>query len=325
MLTSTSSKNDTQINDRVQLFPVIDRWSLKSFGKILRVIKLYSPDLIHIQYPALGYQITLMSMLPLFLLFKNIPIVQTWHEHLKECTMVGWKNLLACNALIYVRHDFMSKLPAWFNFIFQNVPKFFIPNASVIQPVILSENQRLKLKKTISPDKGIVCFFGFANPNKGVERLLEIIDPEKFHLLLICDLNPLDSYQNEILEKVKSPKWGNNVTITGYLSEQKIGELFSVVDAAVFPFPSGAGSWNSSLKAAQASGIFTLATSSDINECGYHAIINTYYVPCNDMKIVPPILDSYAGHRITSNFANDWDKIALEHYSVYRGCSNGSH
>ena len=320
VLTSVNARDEARIDDGVQLFPVIDRWDFGSLGKIIKIINLYAPDLIHIQYPAFGYQASLMTALPFILKFKNIPIVQTWHEHVNECTMVGWKNLLACNALIYVRYDFISKLSTLMKFLIKKVPNCYIPNATVIPPVRLSETQRVGLKKEISLDKKIVCFFGFANPNKGLEHLFEVVDPIKFHLLLICELDPLNSYQNVILEKAKNYKWANNVTITGYLSEQDIGELFSVVDAAVFPFPGGAGSWNSSLKAAQASGIFTLATSADSNKCGYDPNLNTYYVPCDAINSMPSILEVYAGRRIGINLINEWDAIALEHYSVYREC-----
>lgn len=317
VLTSTDAQNNANKNDKVHLFPVMANWKLRSLGKIFQVVATYRPDIIHIQYPALGYQKTLMRALPFLLKFKNIPIIQTWHEHLNECELVGWENLLSCKALIYVRQDFLLKLPYWVDVFFKTVPKFFIPNASVITPVVLNGDQILNLKNSISPLKKIVCFFGFANPNKGVERLFDIVDPEKFHLLLICDLSPLNPYQNRIIEKAKETSWLNNLTVTGYLPEQQIGELFSIADAIVFPFPGGAGHWNTSLQAAQASGAFTLATTADQTLIGYNEESNTYFVACDDIGLMPIVLTEYAGRRVAPNLSNEWDEIAAKHVSVY--------
>ena len=318
ILTSCDAQLVTYNNGSPQIFPVIPEWKMENLRKIIQVIYSYRPDIIHIQYPALGYTVILMRLLPLLLAFKKIPIVQTWHEHLNECSMVGWINLLACKALIYVRNDFIASLPAWVNIFFKKIPKFFIPNASVIPPVFLSEIQILNLKNTLSPSKKIVCFFGFVNPNKGVDQLFEIIDPKKFHLLLICDLDPLNHYQKIIIEHAKDKLWVNNVTITGYLSDKKIGEFFLAADAVIFPFPEGAGDWNSSLKAAQASGVFTLATTKNQSLIGYNEVSNTYYVPCNDIGLMASIVEEYAGRRIAPNLTDDWQEIALKHYSVYR-------
>lgn len=323
ILTSIEAQSSPRKDSNVTLFPVMPNWRVTSLRKIFQVVDSYRPDIVHIQYPALGYRKFLSGILPIILKIKKIRVIQTWHEHLEGCPDVGWKNLLACNALIYVRHDFLACLPFWVEFFFNKIPTFFIPNASVIPPVVLSGDEILNLKNSISPLKKIVCFFGFANPNKGVERLFELVDPEKFHLLLICDLSASNPYQNGIIETSKKPSWVNNVTITGYLPEERIGELFSVVDAVVFPFPGGAGSWNTSLKAAQVSGVFTLATTTSQSMIGFHQDINTYYVACDDIAGMSKVLNEYSGHRIPPNLSNEWNEIALKHDLIYRQVSTG--
>ncbi len=54
VLTSTLAKG-AELIDGVEVFPVMERWSLVEMLKVVRLIKNWSPDIVHIQYPTQGY------------------------------------------------------------------------------------------------------------------------------------------------------------------------------------------------------------------------------------------------------------------------------
>jgi len=80
-----------------------------------------------------------------------------------------------------------------------------------------------------------------------MDRLFEIADPAKHHLVLICDLRETDPYQANILRLANQTPWAGKVTVTGFQSAQRVGEILAAADAILFPFPAGAGEWNTSL------------------------------------------------------------------------------
>lgn len=305
-------------SSRVKVFRAMPNWRFRSALQVKRTVSKFRPDVVHIQYPTQGYNGRLPKFIPLAIRLMGLPVVQTWHEHYAECGAIGWPNLLACNALIYVRPDFPSKLPSRVTALLGRTPIVHIPNASTIPVVSLNAERAHEIKQELSDGKPIVCYFGFAYPNKGVERLFEIVDPEKYHLVLISDLSETHPYQANILRLVNQKSWAGRVTVTGFLPVQRVGEVLAVADAVVFPFPGGAGEWNTSLKAAEAAGAFTIATTQDTSLLGYHEKQNIYFAGCDQIFDMRDALNRYIGIRKDSVASDSWGKIAMTHEQLYR-------
>jgi glycosyltransferase involved in cell wall biosynthesis len=247
----------------------------------------------------------------------GIPVIQTWHEYFAT-SGVSWMNLLACNALIYVRPDFPNRIPSWVKKWLNKTPMVYVANASTIPAVTLSKEQALNIKQELAGGRPMVCFFGFAHVNKGMERLFEIADPAKHHLVLICDLRETDPYQANILRLANQTPWAGTVTVTGFQSAQRVGEILAAADAILFPFPAGAGEWNTSLIAAQATGTFTLATASAPGSLGYNEKKNTFFAGCDHIQEMREALKTYITRRVPPLSGNDWERVALAHERVYR-------
>ena len=301
----------------VKVFRTVSSWRNKSLLEVRHVVSDFHPDVVHIQYPTQGYGGRPPQLLPALLRLMGAPVVQTWHEHYYE-SGVSWPNLLACDALIYVRPDFPQKIPRWVTRCLSNIPVVYVPNASTIPVVLLSEEEAGTIRKSLSGGRPIVCFFGFAHVNKGLEHIFEIADPEKHHLVLICDLSSQDAYQANILRLANQAPWAGKVTVTGFQSSQRVGEILAVADAVVFPFPNGAGEWNTSLKASEAAGAFTLATTQDMTLLGYHENTNTYFAGCGQITGMRNALNKYLGRRNRTRIENEWERIALAHEQVYK-------
>lgn len=302
----------------IKVFRVMPSWRIWHVLQIKRIVAKVKPDIVHVQYPAQGYIGRLPKITPLLMRILGLPVVQTWHEHYVECKAIGWPNLLACDGMIYVRPDFISKLPSWVRAVLAKTPIKHIPNASTIPSLSLSVDQALVIKNELSISKPIVCYFGFAHPNKGVERLFQIADPEKHHLVLVCDLNEAYPYQKKILDLANQAPWTGKVTVTGFQTAQRVGEILAVADAVVFPFPGGAGEWNTSLKAAEKAGAFTIATTCTTDLLGYHEEKNIYFAGCDDISAMKEALNRYLGTRKAPVVNDDWEIIALSHIQLYQ-------
>lgn len=315
----TNSGSGAALNSSpVTVFRTMPSWNIWNIFQVKRIIAEFRPDVVHIQYPTQGYNGILPKCLPLFVRLLGISVVQTWHEHYAECKQIGWFNLLACNALIYVRPDLPQKLPAWVSSWLGKAPLIYVPNASTIPAVSLNEGQAQHIKQGLSGGRPVICYFGFAYPNKGVERLFAIADPAKHHLVLICDLSDEHPYQANILQTANQAPWAGRVTVTGFQSAQHVGEILAVADAVIFPFPGGAGEWNTSLKAAELAGAFTIATTRDKNLLGYNEKQNIYFADCDRISDMRDALNRYIGIRRGSVSNDLWGAIAITHEQLYR-------
>lgn len=313
----TSNNSDLILDTtKAQIFRTMTKWRFMSH--IVNVVSQFRPDIVHIQYPAQRYNSRLVKYLPLLFKLMRLPVVQTWHEHFNECDMLGWQNVLFCEAVIYVRPSLPKSLPLWVKYLLGNTPMLYISNTSTIPVVNLNEEQIKAIKDNFSEHRPIICFFGFAYPNKGLERLFEIADPIKHHLVLVCDLSFENSYQSDILNTISQMPWVGNVTVTGFLSAQRVGEILAVADAVVFPFPDGAGEWNTSLKAAEAAGAFVIATTQEIKLLGYDEKRNVYFSGIDDISGMRTALNTYLGKRNFPDLYDAWDDIAIAHESFYQ-------
>ena len=303
--------------DNVSLINNPFGWRVRDTLRILKIIANFAPDIVHVQYPTTEYKGLLARYLPLLLKLRGITVVQTWHEHYTTCGTIGWQNILAVDAFVYVRPDFFDLLPRWVKWWLRKTPRAYVPNASTIPIPILDALTATQIKHSFSASRAIVSFFGFANENKGIETIFEIANPEKHHIVLICDLNPTHPYHQKILDLSNSSRWAGKVTITGFLPEVEVGKILSISDAIIFPFPHGTGVWNTSLKAAESTGTFILATTKDNALLGYNMTNNIYFCACEEITEMSAVLESYLGRRIQPQKQHGWHDISHQHLALY--------
>jgi glycosyltransferase involved in cell wall biosynthesis len=225
--------------------------------------------------------------------------------------------LWGLDGLLYVREDLPARLPARVRERLRGVPAQYVPNGKTIPAVAVTDAERTALRAEISAGAPLVAFFGLVYPNKGVDRLFEIADPARHHLLLVCELDPADEYQRSILERAQSEPWRGRVTVTGFLPADKVGRLLAAADAVVFPFPDGIGPWSTSVNAALASGSLVVAISAG-QEGGYDAERNLFLGNVAEMR---EGLQRHLGTRRAPDTSDDWDRIAEQHERFYERCA----
>lgn len=113
-----------------------------------------------------------------------------------------------------------------------------------------------------------------------------------------------------------SAPWARKVT--GFLPAAEVGQILAVSDAVVFPFAEGAGDWNTSVKVAEAAGIFTIATTKDSSLLGCHEENNMFFTSCDNISAMRVALSLNLGRRVKPRITNEWERITTAHERIYR-------
>jgi glycosyltransferase involved in cell wall biosynthesis len=303
-----------------EVFPIARGWRMLDVFPIVTVVRRWRPDVVHIQYPTQGYGRKFLPwLLPSLFRLLNVPVVQTWHEYHLEEHRRNILNVVLAGGLVTVRPNYQDFMSPWYRWLIRRKEFKFIPNASAIPQLRLSEDEKAVVRLRYAPTSAnLVVYFGFAYPAKRVELLFEIADPLKDHLVLICDLSPGDAYHKMILDRINDQHWADKVTVTGFLPPEEVGRLLAAADAVVLPFRDGGGKWNTSIHAATIQGTFVLTTTRE--RARYDSAGNIYFARCDDMAGMRDSLRTYIGSKGSGNIEvqpSDWESIASAHMSFY--------
>lgn len=305
----------------IQVYKNGGSWRWRDLSHILAAVRQFSPDIIHIQYPTAGYGRHKMPVfLPCILRNSGFSIVQTWHEVIRGARCLRYLPAAICqDAITVIEPDYEFQTPDWFWKLATRQHLKRISIGSNIPAAELTSSEREQLRQKLSGgQERLLSYFGFAAPPKAVEILFSIADPKRDHLLLVCELNPEDSYHSTLLEIAQSPQWRGKVTITGYQGHQRVAELLAAADAAIFPFRDGATRRNASIMAAAMQGTFVVTTST--SRSGYIPGEHASFVAPGDIEGIRTALEAHSGERAAtpSLLAGDWKLVAADHLRLYQ-------
>jgi glycosyltransferase involved in cell wall biosynthesis len=317
-----STAGAAQPDDPPWLRREMRNWRVGSLRPFLRLFAEFRPGVVHVQYPTQGYSVVLgPTLVPMMARARGAAVVQTWHEFPQPAwTRHGLSKLAlaaAADALIYVRPDYPQRISGAVSRLLGRAPRHLLPNASVVPAARISAVDRGAIRDGLGcGSRGMVVFFGFAYPPKGVHHLFRIADPERHQLVILGDLVREDPYHARLLALAHEGAWRGKVSLPGFVAADRAARILAAADAAVFPFEDGGGSWNTSVQAATAQGTFTIVTSR--GRSGYDAAENVYYAAPGDVPAMRSALTQYAGRRVAPAAHNDWAGIAARHAEIYR-------
>jgi glycosyltransferase involved in cell wall biosynthesis len=325
----------------IDLMPLVQAWQWRELRTILNAIRSWAPDVVHVQFPTLGYGDKLLPwLLPLLLYVAGIPIVQTWHDvyRLKALLKHGFTVRFICKAmvpgaLVSVRENYCHRTDRLLRRFLQNKTIKFIPNASSVPRVELNVAERESVRRQYArADVRVIVFFGFIYPKKRVELLFEVAQPDECHIVIIGDSfreaelqyfpgpmrELLANYRESLRQAARSDRWNGKATMTGFLPDHEAARIMAAADAIVLPFIGGAGEWNSSVHAGQAQGTFVLTTATQSR--GYDLARNTYFAHENDVEEMKAALKRYVGARSAgrNDTTHPWLAISESHAKLYR-------
>lgn len=311
----------TDKTDNIEIFPVIENWSLAEVLKVIKIIHYWSPDIVHIQYPTQGYGNGFLPwVLPLIAFMMRKKVVQTWHEgYGRRSAPKLFLKAIVPGGLVVVRSQYKESLPISLRWALWNKRYAFIRNASPFPKIDLDEKVKSGLKKQyLKGQTRLIVFFGFVYPNKGAEFLFEIADPALDQIVIAGEIVETSEYQQKIMRLATTQPWAGKVTVTGFLQPADIASLLSIADAVILPYRAGGGVWNTSIHAAVLQGSFVITTS--LTHHGYDEKHNTFYSKVNDVQEMKSALDMYAGTRRKDDpdiDRDEWREIAIKHHSLY--------
>ncbi|MGZ8851503.1 MAG: glycosyltransferase [Thermoanaerobaculia bacterium] len=296
-------------------------WRLRRVGSLLRKIRAFRPDVVHFQYPAKGYRNHLAPwVLPALCAAAGMTVVMTWHEPLEPRQLWIYLNVMVPTGVVLVRPRSLDEVSRLLKALMRWKTFRLIEIGSTIPFIAMSAGERAQVHREFASDaERLVAYFGFAFPHKGVEQMFEIADPQRDALLIIGDLREDDAYQRGIRQLATGERWAGRCLITGPVSSDRAAVLLGAADAVVLPFVSGAGTWNSSMRAAVGQGTFVLTTSPE--RSGYDEAQNIYYAKPGAIPEMQAALRQYAGHRGRADseaFVREWDAIAAQHIEFYQ-------
>jgi glycosyltransferase involved in cell wall biosynthesis len=308
--------------DGIKVFSVIKQWQFKEWPKVVRIIRDWDPDIVHIQYPTQGYGNGLLPwMLPLISFLMRKEAVQTWHEGYgrRNAFKLLLKSIIP-TSLVIVRSQYRDCLHPMLRWSLWNKKIEFIPSASCIPCAKPDEQERELLRKRyLKKQKRLIVFFGFVYPHKGVELLFEIADPALDQIVIAGAIDrKAKDYLDKITRYAAVEPWTEKVTITDFLPAQEIAELLAAADAVILPFRNGGGDWNTSIHGAVLNGVFVITTS--LTQRGYDQKSNVYFAKIDDIQGMRSALSTYAGKRRKHDPVIDrdeWSRIAGRHRLLY--------
>lgn len=312
VLTSASA---SPVAEPLEILPVIEKWTASALPAVVRAVQAWRADIVHIQYPTLGYGTHWMPYFLPAVLGRRVRVVQTWHEPPTRYRF--FPNAWTKDVLIGVEKDFLAAMRPRYRWLVRRKVARHIPIGSNIPQVRLTEEHRAAIRRRFGVGAGsMIVNFGFAYPGKGIETLFEVADPARDVLVLIMQLDGArDPYHARLLDLAARPDWRGKVIVTGTMPAREVAEVLAAADAAVYPFPGGVNSRNGSFRAALNQGVFTLTTSR--TEQGYDAGRNLYHARIGDVVDMRQALGRHLGIRRVMEAEDDWTEIARQHAALY--------
>ncbi len=316
---TTQQTNPTRA-DGVVILNKATSWRMVELFALIRSIRAWGPDILHIQYPSQGFfERVLPHVLPIICRLLKIKVVQTWHEpyRLRRFPQL-FLNLFGANGLIFVRPNYLELLPLSFRAFVKRFRFLVIPNASSLPMSSLSAREVADLRfRYLNGKTRLIVFFGFLYPSKGVEQLFEIANPLSDRLVLAGPVAD-PAYQAQLNSRAALLGWEKNVQFAGFLPSEAAANLLAAADAVLLPFLSGGGEWNTSIHAAQSQGTLVITTSK--NAVGDDPVGNMYTAAPGSIDEMRDALDRLSGRRSPPRSPDaQWDQIAEAHLIFYQG------
>jgi glycosyltransferase involved in cell wall biosynthesis len=295
---------------------VMPDWAFFRIPTVLSFIRKWKPDIVHFQYPTLGYGACWMPyFLPAIVRTLGIKVVQTWHEPPSRFRYIP--NAIVRDSLITVEPNYIAGVRKRYSWLIRRKKLRFIPLCSNIPRVNISSAERSAIRRQFVADQmRMIVFFGFLYPTKRAEVLFEVADPKRDALVFISSLQEGDPYHARIQESLN--KWPGRATVTGPLPPIDVAKTLSAADVAIFPFAEGVHRRNGSFLAAQCQGTFTITTSRERK--GLDSTQNVFYVHPEDINAMRDALNSDLSLTKAPGYTAgpDWTKIAELHSEIYR-------
>lgn len=216
----------------------LDGWSMPNLPKLIYEVKATKPDVVHLQYPAVGFGRQLgINIFPLLwrLIRPFTPVIVTLHEYHSSALLGKIRNIITimfANKIIVSNEVDKRALP-----LFVRYKTTIIPIGSNLdrQPRDTVRYKKFMKEAGLDPSLPTVVFFGFTNASKGVDVLVDSADKLNAQVLLLTELGD-DKYSASIEESVqKHQQNGIPIYIAGFLPDDLVSVILQ--ECLIFALP----------------------------------------------------------------------------------------
>lgn len=301
---------ETRVFDR-------DEWNKDGTLGLLRELKKFRADFLHIQYPTIGYVRAFIA--PIISAAHLAPhVVLTAHEfieaHPARKICIGFMARKSSTVVFpsdFERQAFLERYPEH-----KEKSKVIPIGSNIAPPRGDGANAR---------DPNSVLYFGLLKPEKGLEDFLHLVEiacanNRSYKFRIVGTPHPNHAaYYKSLRDKASKLPIVWNVGST----PEEVRDIFGTCTYAYLPFPDGASERRGSLLAVMSHGLATVTTSGAQTPPAMKDALTFADSPSDSLSRLDILADSpqmreekcKAGKTFASMFS--WEKIAERHLSVY--------
>lgn len=296
-------------------------WTLTGVFQAYRCLRNFNPDVVHFQFPGLGFRSSVLPFVfALILRILGMRVVATFHEpiirHLSFAKYLF--PLLAAHAILYVDRKLLVEGVRSARLAIALRKPRKVPIASNIPRFSGNSNCSDFIVRHGIPSK-YYCFFGLIKPGKGLEALIELSAHIEEPIYVIGAFAPhLNSYHCQLHKAAMFARAGRGlgVIFLGALEERSVAELLYFSAANLFLLDGGLSERNTSVMASQIQGGATIVTG---DTEAFDHVTNTWFVKNVSPENIKRILaDIVAKPQTRLEATRDWEFVAKAHADIYR-------
>src|SRR5712691_1169461 len=248
-------------------------WGLRNLLQLVRMIRLHAPDIVHIQYPAIGYGRALgIVVLPLAVRWLcGVPAVLTIHER-RERRLIA---RLAINFMALTSNLVLTLDPVEASSL-QRALRPFRPRIltgamiSTIPVVAGVDRQAWRKRWGASAADVVVVTFGLIHPRRRIEDIIDATDELRRSRTTVrlwvvggeaeYDPDAARAYGVFLRDRARSRGLDAAIQWMDHVDRAAVSASLQAADVSVFLYPDGASGRNTTLQAAREHGLPVVTT-----------------------------------------------------------------
>lgn len=332
----------------IVVHPVITSWGWRCWPEIMRWLTEHQPDVVHIQYQAAAYDLAgWINGLPWWLRRRRRRprVVVTFHDLrvpylFPKAGALRWWCVLAlaryADGVITtnLEDEQVLRRYAWATHV-RRIP---LGSNIEVQPPALYDRRAWRARLGIGQTSALLAYFGFLNPSKGGEELVQALDAlvrsgYDAHLVMIGaqvgDVDPTNqAYLERVRQRVRERSLEARVHWTGHIAPEEVSAALLATDVVVMPYRDGVSFRRTTFIAALRHGCAVVTTQPTVELTELRDGDNVLLVPRGDVDalaraIARVIQDETLAARLRSGAqalgrAFDWEHIAQQTFALYQ-------
>lgn len=297
-------------------------WRLAELPRLRRTISRLRTDVVHVQFPGVGYGRGLAATsLPMALRLQpgRPRLLMTVHEFGAFSRRWRWRLIAgaAWTDLVTAPDprlaDELGRRLAWARVRVRHIP--LASNVAVTPGM----DERPPLIVRRSPDELVVGFWGFFGPDKGLDDLVAAFDLVRrrrpARLVLIGSPGSEAAYWSTVRHRISELGMDDDVLELGWVPDDQLSSVLRQFDVCALPFVAGMTENRTSYAGARAEGLYVVTTE---DRPRFDLERNTSFVsPRNVEALVSEILAAPGRPRRPPVGAISWEEVAELHLKAY--------